>query len=70
MRTFNIFRAKRADELCCAVPEGRPVPAFVRDDAWSFSGKLHEGAAPPRGFDPHGAHAGARFNGFYLFQEV
>ena len=29
MPTYNVFRAKGADELCCAVPEARPVPAFV-----------------------------------------
>jgi hypothetical protein len=69
MPTYNVFRAKGFNELCCAVTEAWPVPAFVTDAGWSFGGKLDEGAGP-RGFDPAVAEAGVRFNGFYLFQMV
>jgi broad specificity phosphatase PhoE len=67
MPAYNVFRSKRLDELCCAVPEGRAVPRFVTEPAWEFDRKL-DPAAAPRGFDRDAAKVGVRFNGFYLFQ--
>ena len=30
MRTYNLFRRRDRAELICAVPEDRPVPAFIQ----------------------------------------
>jgi hypothetical protein len=68
---YNLFRRKRYEQLCCAVPENRAVPRFVDDHKWDFCGRVaddQEGA--PGGFDREAAHEAVRFNGFYLFQEV
>ena len=67
-RAFNLFRRKESPELYCAVPEDRAVPTFIAGDAWEFGGKVSEVASDPPGFDAKNADAGARLNGFYLFQ--
>lgn len=66
---YNLFRSENLDELYCAVPEDRAVPAFVNAGTWSYERKLVEDSAP-REFDRAAARAGVRFNGFHLFQGV
>ena len=66
MSAYNLFRSKRPDGLCCAVPEERSVPHFVIEPHWEFEGRVDGGKAP-LGFDGKAAMAGVRFNGFYLF---
>jgi hypothetical protein len=63
MLSYNVFRS-REGELLCAVPEDRPVPAFLTDKAWEFSGKI-AGDSPQL---PPAAAVAARFNGFYVFR--
>lgn len=70
MRAYNIFRRKGRAAFYCAVPEDLVVPRFVTDQNWVFGGKVEAGCAVPAGFDAAAAETGARFNGFYLFQEV
>ena len=70
MRVYNLFRRKGANALYCAVPEDITVPSFVTDERWEFSGKVEAGSHAPVGFDIVAAEAGARFNGFYIFQTV
>ena len=70
MRAYNLFRRKGLDALVCAVPEHVVVPGFVTDQHWAFSGRVLSGYGAPAGFDERTAAACARFNGFYLFQEV
>jgi hypothetical protein len=65
---YNIFRRKQDPELCCAVPEHQPVPAFLIPEEWEFAAKATHPANAPRGFRLHAARAGERFNGFYVFQ--
>jgi len=65
---YNLFRNKQRPELRCAVPEDRPVPHFLSIEQWAFERVLRPSDPPPPGFHARGAHAGARFNGFYLFQ--
>lgn len=69
MQTYNVFRSTQLDDLCCAVPEGRAVPSFIAEPAWSYEGKVRAPEAQ-RGFSPDAAVAGVRFNGFYLFQAL
>lgn len=57
-------------EILCAVPEDRPVPGFLKAQAWDFGGKLDRPRAILRGFDEHAAEIGVHLNGFYLFQIV
>lgn len=68
--TYNLFRNKSLPELICAVPEHRPVPAFVVSEQWSFEQPLRPNEARPSGFDSQAARIGARFNGFYLFHAL
>ena len=65
---YNLFRRKLAPDLCCALPEDRPVPAFLDGDTWEYAGTLREGDVPPLGFDRAAAELGAQLNGFHLFQ--
>lgn len=70
MRSYNLFRLKDGDGLCCAVPETRAIPAFVDGRRWMFGGKLEDRASQPAGFDGRAADTAVRFNGFYLFQAL
>lgn len=67
-RVYNLFRNRKARDLCCAAPEDRPVPAFLDGEAWEYAGTLRESDAPLLGFDRTAAELGARLNGFHLFQ--
>jgi hypothetical protein len=64
---YDLFRSRHEPELYCAVPEGRPGPAFVHSDRWLPVGRMDEAAATPPGFDRKAARVAVRFNGFYLF---
>ncbi len=64
---YNLFRNRQRPEIICAVPEVRPVPPFIDPEQWTFVQPLRPLEAPPPGFDGKAAHAGVRFNGFYLF---
>jgi PAS fold len=64
---YNLFRRKGHPDLCCAVPEDRPVPSFVTGERWDFGGTW-DGAIPPPGLNPSAAELGVRLNGFHLFQ--
>ncbi|GJD68964.1 hypothetical protein [Methylobacterium gnaphalii] len=68
MRSYNLFRLKSGEGLCCAVPESHVVPRFVNGNRWSFSGKIEEHSTRTPGFDGRVAATSVRFNGFYLFQ--
>ena len=70
MRAYNLFRRKGRAAFYCAVPEDLAVPSFVTDPKWAFDGKIEVGCATPAGFNVAAAETGARFNGFYLYQEV
>ena len=54
-------------ELCCAVPEDRPAPAFLESEQWQGAGQMDEADSMPLGFDREVAWIGVRLNGFYLF---
>ncbi|WP_372424650.1 hypothetical protein [Salinarimonas chemoclinalis] len=66
---FNVFMRRDAQELRCAVPEDRAVPAFIVAQDWAFVGRLDGETPAPRGFDTRAADVLARWNGFYLFEE-
>jgi hypothetical protein len=66
---YNLFRNRRREDLCCAVPEDRVVPVFVTHEGWIFAGRVRD-PAERRGFDGEAAREGSRLNGFYVFQEV
>lgn len=64
---FNLFRRTADDDVCCAVAQSRPVPAFIRDESWIYAGTINEGSATPSGFLSAAARSADRFVGFYLF---
>lgn len=64
---YDLFRSRHEPELYCAVPEGRPGPAFVHSDRWLPVGRMAEAASVPLGFDRKVARVAVRINGFYLF---
>jgi hypothetical protein len=70
MRSYNLFRSRGVEGLCCAVPESSTVPAFIGAGRWTFGGKLDGRAHAPLDFDDRAADTAVRFNGFYLFQTV
>jgi hypothetical protein len=70
MRSYNLFRLKSIEGLCCAVPEACTVPTFLGGGRWTFEGKLGSEGGAPRDFDGRAADTAVRFNGFYLFQTV
>jgi hypothetical protein len=63
MLGYNVFRTREID-FYCAVPEDRPVPAFVGSRVWKFGGRLEES---PTVKLPKSLKVAARFNGFYIF---
>ena len=63
MSTYNVFRTRDIDYYC-AVPEDRPVPAFVVSRAWEFSGTLDDNRTVKL---PKSLKVAVRFNGFYIF---
>jgi hypothetical protein len=63
MLAYNVFRTREID-VYCAVPEDRPVPAFVGSHVWEFSGKLDESPSMKL---PNCFKIAVRFNGFYIF---
>jgi hypothetical protein len=68
MCNYNLFRHADRAELLCAVPEVRPVPAFIAGPPWSFVGRLRDCANGSSGFDHRVAEESVHLNGFYLFQ--
>jgi PAS fold len=64
---YNLFRRKGQLDLCCAVPEDRPVPSFVTGERWDFAGTW-DGVVPAPGLNRRAAEFGVRLNGFHLFQ--
>ena len=69
MRSYNVFRRKGAEGMCCAVPQDYAIPAFLTGQRWSFSGTV-DGSDARLGFDDRAAATAVRFNGFYLFQSL
>lgn len=70
MRPYNLFRRKGRAELACAIPEDRPVPAFITGARWEFGGRVDATTCGRCSFNRDTAEAGIRYNGFYLFQLV
>jgi hypothetical protein len=70
MCNYNLFRHADRTELICAVPEVRPVPAFITGPPWSFVGRVGDHADGSSGFDHHSAEVSVDYNGFYLFQLI
>ena len=66
---YNLFRHADRSELICAVPEVRPVPAFITGPPWSFVGRVRDYPGSS-GFDHQAAAVSAHYNGFYLFQLI
>ncbi len=64
----NLFRRRDTPDLYCAVPNGRPVPAFIRAPEWEFAGT--HGPMSPRlvGFRERAAWVALDQQDFYAFQ--
>ncbi|WP_063776609.1 hypothetical protein [Microvirga massiliensis] len=68
MRAYNLFRRRGHADLVCAVPEDRPVPAFITAALWVYGGKLENADIDPLAFNYEAADVSVHFMGFYLFQ--
>ena len=66
-RTWNVFRRRHDEGLCCAVSAEVPVPLFLLSGEWNFGFAIADGDPPVEGFSPAAAEVGSVFNGFYLF---
>ncbi len=69
-RTWNVFRRRHDDALCCAVSAEVPVPPFLLSGEWNFGFAVAGGDPPVTGFSPEAAEVRAGFDGFYLFLAV
>ena len=69
-RTWNVFRRRHDEGLCCAVSAEVPVPPFLLSGDWNFGFAVAEGDPPVTGFSPAAAEVRAGFDGFYLFLAV
>ena len=66
-RTWNIFRRRRDEGLCCAVSAETPVPLFLLSGDWTFGFAFAEGDPSVTGFSSEAAEIGVGLNGFHLF---
>ena len=66
---YNVFQRKRQPALRCAVRQDRPVPAFIRSEAWVFCGTTTV-EQPSPGFQPEAAAKAMRFTGYYFFKAL
>lgn len=69
MTMFNLFRSRDVPHLLCAVPQERTIPDFLQADTWVHSGTVRAEESASAGFNARTARDGARFNGFYLFEQ-
>jgi hypothetical protein len=65
--TYNLFRSADDCTMICAVPQDRPVPAFIRNPAWIYDNSIWDTGVVPPGFSPQAAKTASELNGFYLF---
>jgi hypothetical protein len=63
----NLFRHKGQPDLCCAVPEDRPVPSFVTGERWDFRGTWEDAISPP-GLYLTAAELHVCLNSFHIFR--
>lgn len=66
-RTWSLFERKLGKPLYCAVPDGSPLPNFIKGGSWSLSRKVSDARTFPRGFNEDLAQLNARLAGFYVF---
>jgi len=64
---YLIFESRFAQDLFCAVPTSRVIPAFLFGVAWLFRGTLGKRGFRIPGFDTASARTAAQRDGFYLF---
>ena len=69
-QSHNLFHRRNEPDLFCAVPETKPIPAFITSTQWAFAGTL-DGRRPPL---PGFREAAAKFAGdtreFYIFYRI
>lgn len=66
-QTWNLFSPKQRPSLHCAVWQNRPIPEFIRTEAWEFRGIVRAGEAPPAWFRLSKAREAMHLTGYYLF---
>ena len=67
---FNIFCRRDEQDIRCAVPEERPVPAFLEGPIWQFSGKIDAAALGAAVFGERVIADAVRAQGYYIFQRI
>ncbi len=67
-RRYNLFRRRAEPDILCAVPEDKPVPAFVAAPAWEYGGHINSGGGKAGGFRTRAISSAIRFDGFYLLR--
>lgn len=67
--TYALFRRRNLTDLFCAVPDNKPKPPFISEQAWEFIGKRRPDQPMPRGFSEDVARFACQFQGFYAFRE-
>lgn len=67
---YNVFRRREKPALRCAVRQDRPLPDFVRGDAWDYVGTVNGTGPMPAGFRPKAAREAASTPGYYVFHAL
>lgn len=70
MRTWSLFERRLGKPLYCAVPDGAPLPNFIKAGSWALSRKVSDLGSFPRGFNEDLAQLNARLAGFYVFHGI
>ena len=70
LESFNLFCRRDEPDIRCAVPEERPVPAFLEGPVWQFAGKIDGAALAAAGFGHSVVAEAVQAQGYYIFQRV
>ena len=71
LSSYNLFRRKLEPDLCCAIPQDKPIPAFVDGNAWEFAGTVTDtGPRMPAGFKRSAAPIAVSLTGYYVFHAL
>lgn len=70
MPTYNVFTRRRQSALRCAIAQESPVPSFIQNEIWEFSGTVRPLEPVPAGFQRKAAQEATQSMGYYLFHSL
>jgi hypothetical protein len=67
---YNLFRRTYGTEVCCAIPEDRVVPEFIKGEWWTFCGKVDPASGQLGAWELAIVEQDVREKGYFLFDEI